>query len=58
MANLIPIAVRNGVTQEKSQMAAPIERTRSHAIAWLGKGKRYALHFSNNRSCGILKIDI
>jgi hypothetical protein len=35
-----------------------MEKTFLNAIAWPGKGKRQALHFSNNRSYCILKIDI
>jgi hypothetical protein len=33
MANLIPIAIRHGVTDENSQMAASHKKNQAHAIA-------------------------
>jgi len=58
MANLIPIAIRHGVTHETSQMAASHKKNRSTCYCLTQKRQPSRAKFSTNRSYSILKIDI
>jgi hypothetical protein len=58
MANLIPIAIRHGVTFENSQMAASHRREQGQCYCLTKKRQASRAKFSTNRSYCILKIDI
>ena len=58
IANLIPVAIRHGVTHKNSQMATSHRRNQAKCYCLTKKRQAPRAKFSTNRSYCILKIDI